>query len=253
MSKPLTLQTRDLPSGPFKLLDIGQGPTMVFVHGYPGRPQDFRRMLSFFADARCVLPAMPGLDLTPLQTRPQLGLAERAGFITDVIETLDLREITIVGHSMGGALSMIVANQLPERVQRLALLASATLQVYRGWRQASLAFRAPLLQRPPILRAAFRAAGFPRGISIDAMRHVMRCAEAMDFAVIQDAADALKIPTLIAAADDDNLIETERVDELAARCPAGPRLRFEAGGHALVKTQARPIADAIRSWMGLDE
>ncbi|MEL6367722.1 MAG: hypothetical protein AAFQ16_07170, partial [Pseudomonadota bacterium] len=51
--------------------------TVLFVHGYPGRPQDFRRMLSFFADARCVLPAMPGLDLTPLQTRPQLGLAER--------------------------------------------------------------------------------------------------------------------------------------------------------------------------------
>jgi pimeloyl-ACP methyl ester carboxylesterase len=36
------LQSLPLPTGEAMVFDTGAGPPVVFIHGYPGLPQDFR-------------------------------------------------------------------------------------------------------------------------------------------------------------------------------------------------------------------
>ena len=60
----------------------------------------------------------------------------------------------------------------------------------------------------------------------------------------------LTIPTLVAWARDDRLIEAEIFDELSPKAPDGPRLPFDTGGHNIQKSQASELADAIVAFMG---
>jgi len=55
----------------------------------------------------------------------------------------------------------------------------------------------------------------------------------------------LTVPTLVAWAEDDRLIEPEIFAEQTALCPDGPRLGFDTGGHNIQKTRAVELADAL--------
>jgi pimeloyl-ACP methyl ester carboxylesterase len=58
------------------------------------------------------VPMRPDADLTPT------GLAR---MIADLLEALDLRDVTLVGNDTGGALCQLVVTRHPERVARLVL------------------------------------------------------------------------------------------------------------------------------------
>ena len=45
-----------------------QNPPIVMVHGYPGRPQDFRFLFPYMKDFRCLALAMPKLDISTTKT-----------------------------------------------------------------------------------------------------------------------------------------------------------------------------------------
>ena len=55
-------------TGAATVFDTGAGLPLVFVHGYPGRPQDFRWLIPHLPSFRSVGVALPGLDLTPLSS-----------------------------------------------------------------------------------------------------------------------------------------------------------------------------------------
>jgi len=257
----LPLQTLTLPAsegvpgGPVAYADVGEGPTLVLVHGYPGRPDDFRWLVPGLR-TRTVLIALPGFDLTPKETCPATSLRGRGQFIAAVLDALDLRG-AIGGHSMGGGLAMAAAIARPERVERLALFAPLGLRPHRAFRRifprtsswmAKTPWLAPVTH--PLMRWGFPALGFPRGLSMEAMTHSIHCAAGVDFGEQREAAAALSMPTLLSWAEDDALIEPAIPRELAEALPAGPRLSWPTGGHGLVKTRAVELAEALNEFVG---
>lgn len=254
---PPTIRTIALGARPVSLLDTGAGPedTLLLIHGAPGRPQDFQYVTPRLASRfRIIAPGLPGLGLTPLDSGPATDLPGRVDFLARLVEALDLGDLFIGGHSMGGGLAMLLADRLRDRVRGLVLLASIGLREHRGLRRFRPRLARALLDSPaqplltPVARAGFRAMGFPRGVSDSAMRHTVRCAAALDFDLLHSAAGRLSAPTLLACADDDPIIEPSIAEELGRVLPAGPRLRFATGGHVPMKPHARPIAEAIRDW-----
>jgi pimeloyl-ACP methyl ester carboxylesterase len=115
--------TLHLSQGPVRVRESGEGPPIVFVHGLlvDGRLWD-DVVAQLSGHARCIVPDLPlgshrqamhpDADLTPY------GLAR---LIADVLEELDLRDVTLVANDTGGALSQIVVTRHPERVGRLVL------------------------------------------------------------------------------------------------------------------------------------
>lgn len=252
----LEIEQRHLNGRELFLADSGgDGVPLLLIHGLPGRPQDFRWMVPRLDPLRVILPAMPGLGLTPLSTAPSPDIAQRVRFLLDVIDALQLGPVIVGGHSLGGALAIHLAQALGDRARGLVLISSVGLSPHRGFRRLRPRMTASLLASPlrpaltPVMRVAFRAAGFPRNIATAALRHTVRCAAETDFSKLAQDLASLRLPTLIASASDDPLIEPAIPAALSAAAPPGPRLCFATGGHGIVKTRSAEISDAIQGWI----
>ncbi len=109
--------------GTIEYREVGVGPPIVFLHLVLAGPDHWDRMPSLLADRyRCIFPTLPmgahrlsadeGADLTPS------GLARA---IADLLDHLDLTDVTLVGNDSGGAISQIVAADHPGRLGRVVL------------------------------------------------------------------------------------------------------------------------------------
>jgi pimeloyl-ACP methyl ester carboxylesterase len=112
-----------LPQGTIRYRDEGQGPTIVFVHGalVDGRLWDpvVERLRDRF---RCVVPDLPlGSHEIPMDPGADLSPHGVAGLIGDILERLELTDVTLVGNDSGGALSQLLVVARPERIGRLVL------------------------------------------------------------------------------------------------------------------------------------
>ncbi len=101
----------------------------------------------------------------------------------------------------------------------------------------------------PWVARALRRRGF-RDVEPQAAVHVLRCAGALDFGRHAANLAALRVPTLVAWAEDDPLVESAVGELLYWRAPAGPRVRFPSGGHNIQKTRAIELGEALVAWCG---
>jgi pimeloyl-ACP methyl ester carboxylesterase len=253
----MELQHVDLPpsegvaGGDVAYVDVGEGPTIVLVHGYPGRPADYRWMVPALEGVRVVAPALPGLDDTPLATCDAATITGRGRFLAAFLEALDLRGV-LVGHSMGAGVCAVAAVEQPDRATGLGLLAPLGLRPHKAFRRSTPNLSKKLVDQRwmrwwtmPLLRYVFVAMGFPRGLSEEAMVHTLDCAAAMDFEALRARYAQVQVPCLIASCDDDPLIEPAIPLELGAALPDGPRLRWDTGLHGIVKSRATELGDAL--------
>jgi pimeloyl-ACP methyl ester carboxylesterase len=100
-----------------------------------------------------------------------------------------------------------------------------------------------------LLRGLFALSGF-RGYPDAELYRTIRCVAQTSIAEHAARVRRLRLPTLVSWCDDDPLIERAIAEELAAACPAGPRLCFAEGGHNPQKTQAVAIGRALVGWLG---
>lgn len=253
MPEPSTTPPVLLPlaSGPASLVDEGAGPAVVLVHGLPGSVRDFRWLAPHLVEAglRVIRVDLPGFGGTPVQTLPDPSPEGRAAFVAQVIDALGLQRPLVVGHSMGGVVATAVAALRP--LGGLGLVSSPGLRVHRGMRQFPARPLAVLTGGPrrqtwmmPLIRRLFERGGFKR-YPDEALLRTIRCVAATDLGLHAERVRALGVPTLVAWCEDDPLIEADIFAELAASCPAGPRLRWAEGGHNPQKTFAAEIAGAV--------
>ena len=232
---------------------------VVAVPGYPGGPRDFRWLASALgSDVRFIRLAMPGFELTPLSTEPAVDLLGRSRFVARAIEALDLSDVFLVGHSLGGGLAGIAATELADRVRGVALLCSIGATPHPGVEGVSIKVAARMGRWPLVgwlvqrsLPMVFEQMGFPRRWSIPQLLHTIDCAAALEFAPWAERIPTLPAPTLVAWGEDDPLIPTEISRALAELAPDGPRLVLPSGGHNIQKHHAVELAGEIRAMLGL--
>ncbi len=109
--------------------DTGNGTqTLIFLHGMGSNQKAWTKNVSELKDNfRCITLDLPGYGLSsPLPSVFEIGSV--AQLVIDFISTLQLRSVSLVGHSMGGHISMEVARQAPELIDRLILIAPAGLE-----------------------------------------------------------------------------------------------------------------------------
>jgi pimeloyl-ACP methyl ester carboxylesterase len=124
--EPTTLEhhRRTVPTrrGDVSVLDIGAGPTALFVHGVGTNAYLWRNVIPLVvAGRRCVAIDLPVHGRTPMPADGDLSLAALADGVAAAGEALDLDAVDLVAHDTGGAVAQIFAARYPERLRSFTL------------------------------------------------------------------------------------------------------------------------------------
>jgi pimeloyl-ACP methyl ester carboxylesterase len=127
-------------------------PTIVLLHGWSMSAGAYRRLGSQLAENYHVLiPDLPGFGRSEGMRR--VDWEAYAYWLCKFLTSLELNSVTLVGHSMGGAIGLRLAQIYPRRVSLLILLDSTGIPTQRsvfGWTGVTV-------------KKAFRNARYPRG------------------------------------------------------------------------------------------
>lgn len=121
----------DVTGGRIHYLEMGPedaaGPVVVMIHGIMGQLRHFSYNFAerIAADHRVILLDRPGWGHSTISgKRPPISV--QADMIAEALGKLGIEKPVVVGHSMGGAVSLSLAIRHPEAARSLALIAPLT-------------------------------------------------------------------------------------------------------------------------------
>ena len=121
-------------------LDSGKGPVVLFIHGILGSHRNWAHLIDRMDDNHRVI--VPDLFGHGHSAKPMgdYSLGAHAATMRDLLDSLGIDRVTLVGHSLGGGIAMEFYYLFPERVERLVLVGSGGLgrEVNRVLRSATL-------------------------------------------------------------------------------------------------------------------
>lgn len=116
----------DVEGARLHYLDVGEGPAIVLVHGLGGQLRNFSYLLDRLTpDHRVIVVDRPRSGYSTADGS-EPGIVDQAAIIARFIEKLGLEKPLLVGHSLGGAISLALALDRPHAVRGLALIAPLT-------------------------------------------------------------------------------------------------------------------------------
>ncbi|HKA79368.1 MAG TPA: alpha/beta fold hydrolase [Xanthobacteraceae bacterium] len=104
----------------------GEGPTVLFLHDAAGVSWD-PLLGALSTTCRVIAPEHPGFGRGPIPEW-MLSTGDVAFFYLDALPALDLREVHLVGHGLGGWIAAEIAIRSTARLASLTLLAPAGVE-----------------------------------------------------------------------------------------------------------------------------
>jgi len=237
--KPMAdrLTTKDGTSLYFK--DWGSGPAVVFSHGYPLSSDAWEDQMFFLLQNgyRVIAHDRRGFGRS---SQPAKGYDYDtfADDLAQLVNALDLREATFVGHSMGGGeVARYVARHGQSRVAKVAFISSVTpfllktatnptgapKEVFDGFRAAVQADRS---QWNLDVTMPCQATG------VLAAYHAIGAFSETDF---RDDLKQITVPTLVVHGSDDQIVPLEISAKLTAKLiPQAKLAVYDGGSHGLL-------------------
>jgi pimeloyl-ACP methyl ester carboxylesterase len=260
----------------------GDGPVLVLLHGLLMDASLWEAPLAdLSADHRCIAPTLPlGAHRHPVHGDADLSLPGVARLVAELLERLDLREVTLVGNDTGGVLVQFLMADGEERVGRAVLvscdafdnfppgLTGRTL-VLTGRLSPRLfglfmqQMRVRMVRRLPIAfgwltkRGDAVTAGWMQpvlrqpGIRRDAVR-LLRTANRATRRLLEATADRLPLfdrPALVVWASEDRVMPPEHGRRLAALLPQGRLVEVDDGYTLLPLDRPAELARIIREFV----
>ena len=109
----------------YEYIDIGKGPVVIFLHGLMGALSNFEKTANIIAKGgyRVIIPSLPIYTLPILNTSAK-GISR---FLEKFIGDLKLKDVSLLGNSLGGHVALIYTKNNPIIVKRLLLTGSSGL------------------------------------------------------------------------------------------------------------------------------
>lgn len=167
-------------SGPVKQIavyDSGETdkPVLFFLHGLSLQATIWKYAISQLSGKfRCIAVDLPGHGNSRDQ-RGNFTMNFYAQTIRACIEAMKLTDITLVGHSMGGQISVILSLQIPAIVQRLVLVCAAGIEKFTAEEGEKIIQGAEFIYRAPLDQPHLTAMYHPH-----LGKHAERLAELME-------------------------------------------------------------------------
>jgi pimeloyl-ACP methyl ester carboxylesterase len=250
-----TWRTVDVDGAAVRLMEVGTGDPLLFLHGWGMTPQTYAASLTLLTKGgmRVIAPCLPGFggsDGPALRAIDMPGYAHRVGRLLDVLGVE--KPVFVAGHSFGGGVAIQLATDRPERVRSLTLLNSVggapgqrTGLVDASWLRWMLGTVSELSPRD----IARSAPGMLRAFLPNAVRKPITMALTAKLAVTADLADeaaklvAGGLPVLFVWGDQDKLILPGPLKEIAGNLPS----EIVHGKHGWLLSRPEEFASLLRN------
>src|SRR5260221_7901320 len=101
-----------------------QMPVILFLHGYPENWAAFRDVMAILKERYHVL----AIDLPGIGLSQNIAASDKkaiAGLVSSMIRSLNLQDITIVGHDVGGMITYAILKYYPENIRAAVIMDTA--------------------------------------------------------------------------------------------------------------------------------
>ena len=233
--------------------DRGTGPAILFHHGFAGSHDSWERVIPLLQNRyRCVAMDCRGAGDSE-HVADGYTIEQFAKDAVAVADHVGFGRFTYVGLSMGGAIGMQLGLDVPERLERLVLVAPAPADGIQG---GALDQLIPLVESGDLDRiGAMIGASFAREVDTDFLRrraqrfagvaraHLTGGSEALSKFRVGDQLGRIRTPTLMAAGAADGLL-TDNLKDFARLGNASLHV-FSRCGHQVPLDVPEALADAI--------
>jgi pimeloyl-ACP methyl ester carboxylesterase len=273
------MPTIELSAGRIDYLDTGgDGPVVLPVHGLIMDATVWGDVVADLeTDHRCVVPTLPlGAHRTPMRPEADLSLAGQARLLAELIERLDLHDVTLVANDWGGPL--VTAVEHPHLIDRLVLtpceafdnippglpgkFARLSGRLPGGLFLAAQAMRLRPLRRMPNVLGRMVSDPIPhdlvdrwivplrsdRGVRRDLARYIRTTDDSCLDAIVDDLA-RLEVPVLVAWTTDDLVMPAEHGPRLAALVPQGRYVEIADSRTLVPLDQPAVLAGLLRDFI----
>ena len=124
----------DTKVGKMHYLDEGAGDPIIFIHGNPSWSFQFRNVIKELSNEyRCIAPDLIGFGLSDKPADWSYLPKDHAPIIDEFLESLDLKDITIVVGDWGGPIGLSYAINHPDRIKNLVITNTWLWSVKKDW------------------------------------------------------------------------------------------------------------------------
>jgi pimeloyl-ACP methyl ester carboxylesterase len=113
---------------PVSYVELGEGAPILYLHGAAGPVPDAPFLKLLAAHGRVIAPVHPGFGHAVLPDWMD-SIDDLSYVYLDLLDALDLRDVTVIGHSMGGWLAAEIAVKSTARIARLILVDAVGIKV----------------------------------------------------------------------------------------------------------------------------
>ncbi len=122
-------------------IDEGQGEVILMLHGNPTWSFFYRNLAKYFSkNFRTVIPDHMGCGLSDKPQDYNYTLEAHVNNVCELVERLDLKDITLIVHDWGGAIGLGFATRYPQLVKKLIVMNTA------AFRSTEIPFRINILR-----------------------------------------------------------------------------------------------------------
>ena len=268
------------PEAPVKLFyqEEGKGPPLLLIHGFGASTYTWRYVAPALAQTHRVIAVdLKGFGQSDKPFDERYSVFDQAELLAQLIEDKDLRNLTLVGHSFGGGIALLLALEANERLEgritRLVLLDSIAypqnIPVFFRLLDMPLVSQLGVRMVPPSVqtRVALKiaylddskidpdeveiyAAPLKTAAGKHAIIHSARQIMPKDLAEIAQRYNTIELPTLILWCDHDRIVPLEVGLKLRRTLPNSTLRLVEDCGHMPQEEQPASTLKLLKGFIG---
>jgi len=245
-----------------RLWSAGEGEPLLYLHGFEGHSGNAPFLTSLAEQRRVIAPEHPGYgDSTGIEQIDDV--VDMTLYYRQLVETLDLGQVDVIGHSLGGMFAAEFAALCPQHVRRLVLVAPFGIWLEEAQIPDLFVMSPSQLQRatwhdPESPRAQQTLTQTTNGTS--GVQAIVRRAGNLSTAgkflwPIPDRGLAKRLPlihaqTLVLLGDADRLITRPYGDAFTAMIPNASLHIIAGAGHTPMLEQPEAFLAATQAFLG---
>lgn len=145
----------NLPTAAVNYSDQGKGQALVLLHANPGDSQDYAAIMpALIQQYRVIALDWPGYGASPSLNQPEIANGVIfAKLLKEFLDELELKQILLIGNSLGGNAAIRLSVEHPELIKGLVLVSPGGFTPHNPFTRLFCRLQASPLALPPTLFA----------------------------------------------------------------------------------------------------